>query len=218
MSRENATHLTYCSPFTFNRLLFTKQKIMKTHIIPALRLSAVCLFVFVGGYSMLVWGFARLVSGEQSVVSSATSSTHRLPLTTHLIGQAFTQDNYFQGRPSAVNYNGGGSGGSNKGPSNPDYLSQVQARIDTFLVHNPSVKRSDIPSELVTASGSGLDPHISPQGARIQIARIAQLRGLEAAQLQALVNQYTEKPFLGLFGPSTVNVLTLNKAVDELSK
>lgn len=167
---------------------------------------------------MLVWGFARLVSGEQSVVSGATSSTHRLPLTTHLVGQAFTQDKYFQGRPSAVGYNAGGSGGSNKGPSNPDYLAQVQARIDTFLAHNPSVKKSDIPSDLVTASGSGLDPHISPEGAYVQVSRIAKARNLDEVKVKALVEKSVQQPLLGLFGTKTVNVLELNIALDQLAK
>ena len=79
-----------------------------------------------------------------------------------LIGQKFTDDKYFWGRPSAVDYNAAGSAGSNKGPTNPDYLKTVQDRIDTFLVHNPGIKKEEIPSELVTASGSGLDPDISP--------------------------------------------------------
>jgi potassium-transporting ATPase KdpC subunit len=177
---------------------------MKTHLIPALRLSGVCLLVFVGGYSMLVWGFARL-------------TTHSSPLTTHQIGQAFTQDKYFQSRPSAVGYNGGGSGGSNKGPSNPDYLAQVQARIDTFLVHNPSVRKSDIPSDLVTASGSGLDPHISPEGAFVQVSRIAKTRNLDEAKVKALVEKSVQQPLLGLFGTKTVHVLELNISLDKLS-
>lgn len=89
------------------------------------------------------------------------------------IAQNFSDDKYFSSRPSAVNYNAAGSGGSNKGPSNPDYLATVQARIDTFMMHNPEVRKSDIPSDLVTASGSGEDPNISIQGAFVQIPRIA---------------------------------------------
>ena len=81
-----------------------------------------------------------------------------------LIGQKFTDDKYFWSRPSAVDYNAAGSGGSNKGPTNPDYLKTVQDRIDSFLVHNPGIKKEEIPSELVTASGSGQDPDISVQG------------------------------------------------------
>ena len=80
------------------------------------------------------------------------------------IGQRFTDDKYFWSRPSAVAYNAAGSGGSNKGPCNPDYLKDVQAHIDSFLAHNPGVRAADIPAELVTYSGSGLDPDLSPCG------------------------------------------------------
>lgn len=133
-----------------------------------------------------------------------------------LIGQKFTQDRYFNSRPSAVEYNAAGSAGSNKGPSNPDYLKVVQARIDTFLVHNPGMEKSQIPAELVTASGSGLDPDLSPAAAKIQVARVAKVRGIAAERLNQLVDEHTKGPLLGLFGPSTVNVLKLNVALDAL--
>jgi len=132
------------------------------------------------------------------------------------IGQKFTEDKYFWGRPSAVDYNAAGSAGSNKGPSNPDYLKQVQGRIDSFLVHNPAVKKEEIPAELVTASGSGLDPDLSPSGAKVQVKRIAAIRKLDNAKLISLINLQTEKPLLGLFGPSKVNVLKLNIELDKL--
>src|SRR5689334_6022913 len=94
------------------------------------------------------------------------------------VGQKFTDDKYFWGRPSAVDYNAAGSAGSNKGPTNPDYLKTVQDRIDSFLVHNPGIKKEDIPADLVTASGSGLDPDISPMAAYVQVKRVAAVRGL----------------------------------------
>ncbi|GAO41015.1 potassium-transporting ATPase subunit KdpC [Flavihumibacter petaseus] len=131
------------------------------------------------------------------------------------IGQQFSEDKYFQGRPSAVSYNAGGSGGSNKGASNPDYLQQVKDRIDTFLVHNPGVSHADIPADLVTASGSGLDPDISPASALVQVKRIAAIRHLPEEKLKSLVAENTEKHMLG-FGPTTVNVLLLNIALDNL--
>src|SRR5436853_4087527 len=90
-----------------------------------------------------------------------------------LIGQKFTDDKYFNSRPSAVDYNAAGSAGSNKGPTNPGYLKTVQSRIDTFLVHNPGINKKDIPAELVTASGSGQDPDLSPAAAKAQVKRIA---------------------------------------------
>ena len=132
------------------------------------------------------------------------------------VGQKFTADKYFWGRPSAVDYNAAGSAGSNKGPSNPDYLKTVQDRIDSFLVHNPGVKKEEIPAEMVTASGSGLDPDISPASALIQVKRIAAVRGIPADKVKALVDEHTEGPLFGMLGPSKINVLKLNVALDEV--
>ena len=132
------------------------------------------------------------------------------------IGQKFYSDKYFWGRPSAVDYNAASTGGSNKGPTNPDYLADVKKRIDEFLQKNPEIKRSEIPSDLVTASGGGLDPHISPQAAFIQIPRVANKRGIDRNILRKLVEDNIEAPFLGLFGPERINVLKLNLALDEL--
>lgn len=129
-----------------------------------------------------------------------------------LIGQEFTQDKYFRGRPSAVSYNAAGSGGSNKGATNPDYLKVLQDRIDSFLLHNPGVKKEAIPAELITASGSGLDPHISPASAAIQIERIATARNLSKHSLQQLIEKHTRRPLLG---PPVVNVLKLNIALES---
>jgi K+-transporting ATPase ATPase C chain len=131
-----------------------------------------------------------------------------------LLGQKFTEDKYFWGRPSAVDYNAAGSAGSNKGPSNTDYLKTVQNRIDSFLVHNPTVKKEEIPAEIVTASGSGLDPHISPGAAEIQVSRIAAARKLDAEKLKELIARNTTKP---VFGPSVVHVLRLNIELDKIS-
>ena len=132
------------------------------------------------------------------------------------IAQRFNDDRYFQSRPSAVSYNAAGSGGSNKGPSEAGYLKDIQIRIDTFLKHNPSVKKSAIPVDLVTESGSGLDPHISVKAAEVQFSRIAQLHGIKEQQLRYLLQQQVEAPLFGLFGPSKVNVLHLNIALDKL--
>ncbi|HEY6907277.1 MAG TPA: K(+)-transporting ATPase subunit C, partial [Ignavibacteriaceae bacterium] len=134
------------------------------------------------------------------------------------IGQKFTDPRYFWGRPSTVDYNAASTHGSNKGPTNPDYLKTVQDRIDTLLKYNPGIKKSEIPADLVTASGSGLDPNISVQGALIQIKRIAIMRKLDIAVLKRLVVNHIEQPLLGVFGPERVNVLKLNLALDELVK
>ena len=132
------------------------------------------------------------------------------------IGQKFTDDKYFWSRPSAVDYNAAGSGGSNKGPDNPDYLATVQTRIDSFMVHNPGVKKSDIPSEMVTASGSGLDPDLSPGAAYIQAARIAKARNISEDKIKTIIAQNIQKPLLGILGPEKVNVLKLNMALNDL--
>ena len=134
------------------------------------------------------------------------------------IGQKFYSNKYFWGRPSAVDYNAASTGGSNKGPTNPDYLADLEKRIEEFLAKNPEVKRSEIPSDLVTASGGGLDPHISPQAAIIQIPRIANERNIDRKTLQKLVEDNIESPFLGMFGPERVNVLKLNLALESLTQ
>ncbi|WP_111629340.1 K(+)-transporting ATPase subunit C [Larkinella arboricola] len=186
---------------------------MKSHLAPAIRLTLVMLVLLAVIYPLVVAGFARFAPGEGK---GETVLVNGKVVGYARIGQAFTEDRYFNGRPSAVDYNAAGSAGSNKGPGNPDYLKTVQARIDTFLVHNPGVQKADIPAELVTASGSGLDPDLSPAGAKVQVARIARIRGISAGRLNQLVDEHTEGPLLGLFGPANVNVLALNIALDEL--
>ncbi len=183
---------------------------MKNHILPATLLTLCCIVFFCGIYTAAVWGIAQFAPNHGKG-ETITYGDNRYGF--EKIGQSFTADEYFWSRPSAVNYNAAGSGGSNKGPSNPDYLAQVQARIDTFLVHNPTIKKEQIPAELVTASGSGLDPHLSPQAVRVQVARIARVRNIDEGKLTALIDHYTDKP---MFGPETVNVLSLNIALDKL--
>jgi K+-transporting ATPase ATPase C chain len=186
---------------------------MKQHFFPALRLTLVCIVVFMGLYTLLIWGIAQAAPGNGK---GETVSVNNKVVGYKLEGQNFTADKYFNSRPSACGYNAAGSGASNKGPSNPDYLKDVQNRIDTFLVHNPSVKKEDIPSELVTASGSGLDPDLSPKGAYAQVPRIAKTRNISEEKINVLVAQQIQKPLLGLFGPEKVNVLELNIELDKL--
>lgn len=184
---------------------------MKTNIFPAIKLTAITLLFFSGVYTAVIWGVAQFApnNGKGEIVM------HKGKKYYSNIGQTFTADNYFNSRPSAVGYNSAGSGGSNKGPSNPDYLKTVEARIDTFLVHNPGVGKSEIPVEMITASGSGLDPDISPEAALIQVKRIAKTRSLPETEVQQIIEQNTEGPLLGLLGPSKVNVLKLNIALDK---
>ena len=185
---------------------------MKTNIFPAIKLTALTLIFFSGVYTAIIWGVAQLApnggKGEVITVNGKKYYTN--------IGQTFTEDRYFYSRPSAVGYNSAGSGGSNKGPSNPDYLTTVQARIDTFLVHNPGVDKKDIPVELVTASGSGLDPDITSKSALVQVKRIASIRKVSEERLQQLIAKNTEGPLLGMFGPEKINVLKLNIELDQL--
>jgi potassium-transporting ATPase KdpC subunit len=187
---------------------------MKKYILPALKLTAVMIILCAVIYPLLIAAVGRLTPGGGRGVTVVVGGKI---VGYDNIGQHFSDDKYFWGRPSAVNYNAAGSGGSYKGPSNPDYLKDVQAHIDTFLVHNPGVKKEDIPAELVTYSGSGIDPDISPAGAIVQIRRVAAARNLPEDKLNDLVDRYTERPLWGIFGPSKVNVLRLNVALDELA-
>jgi len=182
---------------------------------PAIVLTLLLLVLIGFGYPLVLWGIGQLMPHNSS---GAPIVQEERIIGYENIGQSFMNDNYFWGRPSAVIYNAAATGGSNKGPSNPDYLAEVQARIDTFMVYNPGIKKEDIPSDLVTASGGGLDPHISPQGAYIQILRVAKSRNIEAEKIKNLVTHNIEKPILGLLGPERVNVLKLNLALDNLNK
>ena len=187
---------------------------MKNNILPAIRLTIFCLIFFSGIYSLAVLGFAQFTPnhGKGEIINCKGKTFYSN------IAQKFSDDKYFSSRPSDCSYNAAGSSGSNKGPSNPDYLKDVQARIDTFLVHNPSVNKNEIPSDLITASGSGLDPNISVQAANVQVKRIAKIRGIAEGNLQQLISNNIEKPQFGFFGIEKINVLKLNIALDNLSQ
>jgi len=162
-------------------------------------------------YPLVILGIAQLAPNQGK---GETISLNGKVVGYQKIGQKFDKANYFWGRPSAVDYNAAGSGGSNKGPSNADYLAQVQKRIDTFLVVHPYLKKSEIPAEMITASGSGLDPNISPKGALIQVKRVADVRNLPEEKVKQLVEKMSNKP--KVMGTETVNVLELNIALDQL--
>ena len=183
---------------------------MKSYLLPAIKMTLVMLVLCGGIYFGLVTLIGKLAPGGgkgETLLSKGKVVGYEN------IGQQFTEDKYFWGRPSAVNYNAAGSAGSNKGPSNPDYLGTVQARIDSFLAHNPGVKKADIPAELVTASGSGLDPHISPEAASIQVARVARARNIDPKKILDLIATHTTSYLLA---PDVVNVLALNIALDNI--
>ncbi|HTB21875.1 MAG TPA: potassium-transporting ATPase subunit KdpC [bacterium] len=134
-----------------------------------------------------------------------------------LIGQPFDDPKYFWGRPSATSpysYNAANSSGSNLGPTNPALISSVQARVAALKAANPDSAAEPVPMDLVTASGSGLDPHISPAGAEYQAARVAKARNLPLAQVESLIAQNTQGRWMGFIGDPGVNVLELNLALD----
>lgn len=187
---------------------------MKKYILQSLRLTAVLLVLLCVVYPLIV-AFAGSLSkgkgGGEKIMKNGQVVGYAL------LGQSFTKPQYFWGRPSAVGYNAAGSGGSNKAASNGDYLKEVNGRIDSLLKYHPYLKRADIPADMVTASGSGLDPDISVEGAAIQIKRVAANRKIEEKIVADLVKRTIQGPFMGLFGPSTVNVLELNVALDKLT-
>jgi len=186
---------------------------MKKYLIQSIRLTAVLLLLLGAVYPLIValaGGFSKGNGGGEKITLNGKVVGYAL------LGQSFTQPAYFWGRPSATGYNAARSGGSNKGPSNADYLKEVSNRIDFLLRYHPYLKKENIPADMVTASGSGLDPNISEQGAIMQIRRIAAYRKLDQKKVAALVVENTKGPFLGLFGPSSVNVLELNLALDQL--
>jgi K+-transporting ATPase ATPase C chain len=139
-------------------------------------------------------------------------------LGSRLIGQPFSSPGYFWSRPSAtspVPYNGASSSGSNQGPLNPALADAVKQRIESLRAADPE-NQAPVPVDLVTASGSGLDPHISPAAALYQLERVARVRALDPALVKRLVNEHTEGRTLGLLGEARVNVLELNLALDAL--
>ena len=186
---------------------------MKKYIIQSLLLTVFLILILGFIYPLFIRGIAYLSPGSGN--GKETTYKGRV-VGFDLIGQDFTSDKYFHGRPSSVGYNASGSGGSNKSIYNPDYIKTMEATLDTFLVHNPGITRKDVPVELITASGSGLDPDISPLAAYVQIPRIAKARGFSSEEIHSLINRMTEQPFLGFLGPEKVNVLKLNIELDKL--
>ena len=174
--------------------------------------TAVTMVLFGGGYHIVLWGVGRLAfpgQAEGSLVRRADGTVAG----SRLIAQQFTRPEYFHSRPSSVDYNAAATGGSNNGPSNPDHLKAVKARLDA-VVSQERVTAREVPSEMVTASGAGLDPHIPPAAAVIQARRVASARGVDVEEVLGLVRARTEPPALGLLGRSRVNVLELNLALD----
>lgn len=188
---------------------------MLANLFKSFRLTlAFCLF-FSLFYVFVLWLFAQVAGPDKGNAELAVLNGKVVGAAN--VGQNFTRDVYFWGRPSHAGdgYDASSSAGSNKGPSNEEYLELVETRIDRFLVHHPYLTRRQVPAEMVTASSSGLDPHISPKAAYVQAKRVADARGWKEEKVLALVNARIQKPLLGIFGTETVNVLQLNIALDQ---
>lgn len=185
------------------------------NFIKSLRLTLVFCIFFSVFYVLVLWFFAQLASPNKGNAEIAVVNGNVVGAAN--VGQMFTKDIYFWGRPSMAGngYDATSSAGSNKGPANDEYLNEIKVRIDTFLIHHPYLSRKDVPAEMVTASASGLDPDITPQCAYIQIKRVAKARKMNENKITEIVNKSIEKPFLGLFGTEKINVLKLNIALDE---
>lgn len=187
------------------------------NFIKSIKLTFVFCALLAVCYVLVLWIFAQFAGPGRGDAPVAT--LHGKVVGAANVGQMFKKDIYFWGRPSCAGngYDGTSSGGSNKAVSNKEYLAEVDHRITDFLKHHPYLKRKDIPAEMVTASGSGLDPDISPQSAYIQIRRIANARKCNEKIIKSIVDRHIEKPLFGLFGPEKVNVLKLNIALDNIN-
>ncbi len=190
---------------------------MRRQLLPALRLLAV-ITVLVGiAYPLAITGVAQALFGDQADGSIVTVDGEAVG--SSLIGQVFTGDGYFESRPSAAGdgYDGSASAASNLGPNNPDLLATIEERSVAYRERNGLEADSLVPVDAVTASASGLDPHISVANARLQAERVAEARGLSVDEVLALIDDNTDGPTLGFLGEAGVNGLELNLALDRVS-
>ncbi|MGZ5432147.1 MAG: potassium-transporting ATPase subunit KdpC [Thermoanaerobaculia bacterium] len=184
---------------------------MLTEIRRGVLFTVVTMALFGALYPLLLWGIGRAAFPRQAEGSLVRRDDGSVVGST-LIAQNFTGAQYFHPRPSAVDHNAASTGGSNLGPTNPVQLRLMHERREA-QADSPSPHT--VPVEMVTASGSGLDPHIPADAAELQIARIARARNIDPASIRALVLSHTEGPALGVFGRARVNVLELNLALDR---
>jgi K+-transporting ATPase ATPase C chain len=192
------------------------KNIMKTYIRPCLVLFALLTLLTGVIYPALITVVAQVVFNEQANGSVVIRDGKALG--SSLIGQSFDDPKYFWGRPSATGpqgYNSAASSGSNLGPTNPALLDAIKGRVEAIHAAHPDQK-SSVPVDLVTASGSGLDPHVSPAAAEFQVARVAKMRGLSEDKVREAVTRHTEGRTLGVLGEPRVNVLQLNLSLDAV--
>jgi potassium-transporting ATPase KdpC subunit len=184
---------------------------------PIIRLTFVIILLCGFLYPLAVTGVAQVVLPEKAEGSLIYNEKNEV-VGSELIGQLFTSDKYFHGRVSSVEYKGDSSGSNNYAPSNKDLLARAEQSLEDWKKANPTVPISEIPMDLVTNSGSGLDPHISPQAAYAQVDRVAKANSIKPEALKKLVEEQTDGKELGLFGEEKVNVLKLNIALNKLVK
>ena len=188
---------------------------MWQQILPGLRIKLFLTVLLGVIYPLAITGISQLLFPHQA--NGSLIAVGSKVIGSELIGQDFTGPEYFHPRPSAAGndgYDATSSAGSNLGPTNQKLIDRVKASVDKFYKENPDY-HGPIPSDLVTTSGSGLDPHVSPDSARAQAARVAKAHGTSTDEMNQLIAQFTEPPTLGIFGESRVNVLRLNLALDE---
>jgi len=182
---------------------------------PIIRMTLVLILICGIIYPLTITGLAQ-VTMKDKADGSLLYNKKKQVIGSELIGQQFTSPQYFHGRVSSIEYKSEGSGSNNYAPSNPDLKKRLEDSVINFLNENPGVKLSDVPMDLITNSGSGLDPHISPKAAIVQIDRIAKATGLKQTELKELVKKHTEGRSFGQFGEERVNVLNLNIELQKL--
>lgn len=171
--------------------------------------------ILCGVYPLVIYGVGMVFFHDKAM--GGIIEKDGKPVGAELIGQAFSKPGYFHGRPSAAGngYDASNSSGSNLGPTNQKFYDTLKGNIDAFLKDNPSVERGEIPVDAVTASGSGLDPHISPENAFAQAERVARARKMDTLSVRELIARHIEGPQWGIFGEPVVNVLRLNLDLDR---